>query len=125
MAEYIDGFVVPVQSDRLEEYEEISRKCSVIWLEHGATDYRECQGDDMNIEGVRSFNELAGAGEWETVMFAWAIFPSKEARDAANEKIMVDTRLKELMDPENPPFDCTRMAFGGFHTLVHAAKEGS
>ena len=122
MAEYIDGFVLPVRTDRMEDYELISRLCSEVYLEYGATEYRECRGDDMNIEGVRSFNELAGTETNETVMFAWAVYPSREARDAANEKIMTDPRLAEMMEQDDPPFDCQRLAFGGFSSLVHAAK---
>ena len=124
MAEYIDGFVLPVRTDRMEDYERISRLCSEVYLEHGATEYRECRGDDMNIEGVRSFNELAGTETNETVMFAWAVYPSRDARDAANEKIMTDPRLAEMMEQDDPPFDCQRLAFGGFSSLVHAAKAG-
>lgn len=30
-------------------------------------------GDDMNNEGVRSFNELAGTEANEPVMFAWVV----------------------------------------------------
>ena len=62
---------------------------------------------------------MAGAMEEETVMFAYVVFESREARDAANEKIMADPRMAELFDPENPPFDHNRMAHGGFQSLVH------
>ena len=92
MAEYIDGFVLPVQTDSMEDYECISRLCLEVYLEHGATEYREWRGGDMNNEGVRSFNELA------------------------------DPRLAEMMKYPDPPFDCKRLAFGGFSSLVHAAK---
>jgi len=51
-----------------------------------------------------------------------AVYPSREARDAANEKIMADPRLAEMMKYPDPPFDCKRLAFGGFSSLVHAAK---
>ena len=122
MAEYIDGFVLPLRRDRLEEYERVSKACSKIWLEHGALEYRECVGDDLNVEGTRSFRNLAGAAEEETVMFAWAVFPSREVRDQVNEKVMADPRMAELMDPENPIFDCQKLAFGGFQSLVHSAK---
>ena len=44
MAEYIDGFVLPVQTDSMEDYECISRLCLEVYLEHGATEYREWRG---------------------------------------------------------------------------------
>ena len=44
MAEYIYGFVLPVRTDPMEDYERISRLCSEVYLKHGATEYRECRG---------------------------------------------------------------------------------
>lgn len=44
MAEYIYGFVLPVRTDQMEDYERISRLCLEVYLEHGATEYRECRG---------------------------------------------------------------------------------
>ena len=37
---------------------------------------------------------------------------------AGNQKIMADPRMAEIMDMENPLFDCQRMAYGGFQELV-------
>jgi uncharacterized protein YbaA (DUF1428 family) len=31
---------------------------------------------------------------------------------------MADPRLANLCDPDNMPFDCKRMAYGGFNSLV-------
>jgi uncharacterized protein YbaA (DUF1428 family) len=47
------------------------------------------------------------------------MFPSREARDLANEKIMSDPRLAEMMAGQEPIFDYKRMAYGGFRELVH------
>lgn len=33
---------------------------------------------------------------------------------------MNDPRVAKMMDANDPIFDCTRMAFGGFRQLVHA-----
>jgi uncharacterized protein YbaA (DUF1428 family) len=54
----------------------------------------------------------AGEEEDEVVIFSWAVFPSREARDAANQKIMHDPRLKGC--ETDPPFDGKRLVFGGF-----------
>lgn len=116
---YIDGFVLPVPKERLSDYRAMAQAASKIYKEHGALDYWECAGEDLNIEGVRSFHEMAKAKEDETVIFAWIVYESREARDAANEKIMADPRMAELMDPNDPVFDCDRMAYGGFQELVH------
>ena len=117
MAHYVDGFVLPVSRDRLDEYKRVAEAAAVIWKEHGALDYWECVGDDLDVESTfsyRSFEDLVEAGDDETVVFAWVVFESREARDAANEKIMADPRMVDLMDPAKPVFDVTKMAYGGF-----------
>ena len=118
MAHYVDGFVLPVPRDRLDEYKRVAEAAAVIWKEHGALDYWECVGDDLTTEFTRSFTDMTNATDDETVIFAWAVFESREARDAANEKIMADPRMAGIMNPEKPIFDCQRMAHGGFRELV-------
>ena len=122
MARYIDGFVIPVAKDRIEEYRRIAEKAALVWRECGALDYWECVGDDLSAEDLchASFPQLVQAGPDETVIFAWAVFESREHRDLANEKIMADPRVKEMMDRDQPLFDHKRMAHGGFMELVHA-----
>lgn len=118
MKRYVDGFVLPVPKDRIADYQAIAEAASRIWREHGALEYWECVGDDLNTEGTRSFTEMTNATDNETVIFAWVVFESREARDAANEKIMADPRMADLIDPDNPIFDCQRMAHGGFKEIV-------
>lgn len=122
MAQYVDGFVLPIPSDRINEYKHVVEAVANIWKEHGALDYREYIGDDLILEGTRSFTDLAGATENETIVFGWVVFDSREARDLANEKVAADPRMvaliEPLMDPAKPVFDAKRMAFGGFRSLV-------
>lgn len=120
MDRYIDGFVIPVPKDRIEDYRRMAEKAALVWREHGALDYWECVGDDLGVKDMVSFSQLAQAGPDETVVFAWVVFESREHRDRANEKIMADPRLKEMMDADKPIFDYARMAYGGFRELVHA-----
>lgn len=118
MGHYVDGFVLPVARERLDEYRRIAESAAAIWKEHGALDYWECVGDDLNTECTRSFIDMTKATADETVIFAWAVFESREARDTANERIMADPRMAELMNPQNPICDYQRMAHGGFRELV-------
>ena len=121
-APYIDGFVHPIPRDRLNDYKRLVEAAAEIWKEHGALDYREFSGDDMNLEGTRSFVDLAGATEDEIIMFGWVVFESREARDLANEKVAADPRMAELMTSSNTGFDATRMAYGGFRSLLHSSS---
>ena len=124
MAHYIDGFVLPVPRDRLNEYKRVVEAVAEIWKEHGALDYREYVGDDLTLQGTRSFTDLVAATEDETIVFGWVVFDSREARDLANEKVAADPRMGDLIDPlidpSNPVFDAKRMAYGGFQSLVQS-----
>ncbi len=120
MSQYVDGFVLPLPKDRIEDYRKLAEKAAQIWKEHGALEYWECLADDLEAKEMRSFGQLADTGPDETVVFAWVVFASREQRDQANAKIMADPRIKELCDPQNPPFNYQRMAYGGFKVFVHA-----
>ncbi len=118
--QYVDGFVLPVRKERMADYKAIVEAAAEIWKEHGALEYWECIGDDLGTEkGTGSFADMTNATEDENVIFGWVVFESREARDAANEKVAADPRMGELMDPENPIFDFQRMAYAGFKTMVH------
>lgn len=124
MSNYIDGFVFPIASDRLAQYTEVVADVATIWLEHGALEYHEFQGDDMFREGTSSFTEQCR--ENETIIFGWVVFESKQSRDEVNQRVIDDPRMTEvvapLLDHENPVFDSSRMAYGGFKTLFSLAR---
>lgn len=56
----------------------------------------------------------------ETVVFSWVVYKSKAQRDSVNAKIMKDKRILAMMNPKDCPFDCKKMAYGGFKVLVQA-----
>mgnify|MGYP002625356434 CR=1 FL=1 len=118
MARYVDGFVFPVPRDRLREYTRVAQAAAEIWKEHGALDYREHVGDDLEREGTRSFVDVVPAGADEVIVFGWVEFDSREARDRANAKVAADPRMAELMDSSDSGFDAGRMAYGGFAALL-------
>lgn len=119
MNQYIDGFVIPVPKYKIDEYRRIAEMAGQVWKEHGALDYWECIGDDLDVKDMVSFPQLAECSPDETVIFSWIVFESREQRDQINAKVMADPRLKEMCDQNNQPFDCKRMAYGGFKLLVH------
>ncbi|HBJ87752.1 MAG TPA: DUF1428 domain-containing protein [Verrucomicrobiales bacterium] len=116
---YLDGFLLPVPTPKLEEYRQLAQQAAAIWIEHGALHYMETAADDLSTEFCRSFTTAADTKEGETVVFAFAIFADRAARDAANAKIMTDERLKAACPVSNSIFDCKRMAFGGFKAIVN------
>jgi uncharacterized protein YbaA (DUF1428 family) len=115
---YLDGFLLPVPTAKLEDYRAIASQAAAIWAEHGALHYIEAAGDDLSPDFCRSFIATADAKEDETVIFAFAIFADKASRDAANAKIMADERLSTMCSSSSAIFDSKRMAFGGFKVIV-------
>jgi len=124
MENYIDGFVLPVPRIHLDEYKAAAEKVAEIWKEYGALEYFEYVGDDLKLEGTRSFVEVVDLKEDEVIVFGWVLFPSKEARDLANKQVPNDPRMAELVapltDPERLIFDAERMVYGGFRPLVQS-----
>ena len=118
MSNYIDGFVLPIPQDRLDDYRRVVEKIADIWIEHGALEYREYVGDDLVLEGTRSFTDVTGATQDDVIVFGWVVFESREMRDAANKKVAADPRMMELMESADSGFDAERMAYGGFKSLV-------
>jgi len=124
MANYIDGFVFPVPQIHLNEYKSVAKKVAEIWKEYGALAYFEYVGEDLKLEGTRSFIEVVDLKEDEVIVFGWIIFPSKEIRDSANKQVSNDSRMAELVSPLTDPkrliFDAERMVYGGFQSLVQS-----
>jgi uncharacterized protein YbaA (DUF1428 family) len=118
MARYADGFVIPVPKRNIGAYRRQARKAAKIWREHGALEVRECAGEDVKKGKVTSFPQSVKVKRGETVVFSWILFKSRADRDRVNAKVMKDPRLADMMDPEDQPFDTSRMIFGGFDVIV-------
>ncbi len=123
---YIDGFVFPIPRIHLNEYRNVAEQVAEVWREYGALAYSEYVGDDMNLEGVRSFIEAVDVKEDEVIVFGWVVFPTREVRDAANRQVLEDPRMAELVGPLTDPqrliFDARRMVYGGFVPLVWSGE---
>lgn len=124
MKNYIDGFVLPIPRIYLDDYKKVAEKVAEIWKECGAIAYYEFVGDDLFLEGTKSFIETVDAKDDEEIIFGWVVFPSKEIRDLANKKVPADPRMIELLAPLTDPnkliFDGSRMVYGGFQPLVQS-----
>ena len=118
MAHYVDGFVVPVPKDRLDDYRRLARKAGRIWREHGALQYVESVADDVKPGKRTSFPQSVKLKPGETVVFSWIVYKSRAQRDRINARVMKDPRLADMMDPKKMPFDGKRMFWGGFKGIV-------
>ena len=122
MAGYVDGYVLPILKKNLKAYRRMAKLAGKIWREHGALDYKECSGDDLDIKMGRSFARQMKTKPGETVVFAYVLFKSRSHRDRVNAKVMKDPRLAGMGDMKSLPFDPKRMVYGGFKVLVDAGR---
>ena len=118
MAQYVDGYVLPLPKKKLAVYRRMAQKAGKIWREHGALQYRECIGDDLAVKQVMPFPKGIRSKPGETVVFAYIVYKSRAHRDKVNAKVMKDPRLAGMCDIKDMPFDCARMLYGGFKVIV-------
>jgi uncharacterized protein YbaA (DUF1428 family) len=113
---YVDGFVAAVPSGNKERYIQHASDAAVVFKEYGALKLVECWGDDVPEGEVTSFPMAVKRKPDETVIFSWVIWPSREVRNQAMQKIMEDPRVQPDVNPM--PFDGKRLIYGGFEVVV-------
>ena len=114
---YVDGFIVPILRKDLQAYRRMAKKAGKIWKDHGALEFRESVGDDLDVKMGLPFPRGIRLKRGETVMFSWITYKSRAHRDRVNAQVMKDPRMTG-MDPKSMPFDLKRMLYGGFKTVV-------
>lgn len=117
---FFEGFITPVRVADKDAYREHAAKFARIAPELGIARQVEGWADDVPHGKVTDFYRAVDAKEDETVVFSWFEYPSKQARDAANETFRKDPRMAEMM--ANMPFDAKRMIFGGFDAIVDSGE---
>ena len=118
MANYVDGYVLPVPKKKVGAYRRMAQKAGKIWREHGALEFVETVADDVKPGKVTSFPQSVKLKSGETVVFSYIVFKSRKDRDRVNAKVMKDKRLATMMDSKKMPFDAKRMFWGGFKPIV-------
>ena len=115
---YVEGFVAAVPTANRDAFRRHAEGMAKVFKEHGALSVVDCWGDDVPDGEVTSLPMAVKCREDETVVFGWMVWPSREVRDAAHEKVMAD--LPTSQDAAPMPFDGKRLIYGGFEMLVEA-----
>ena len=115
---YVDGFVLAVPKKNLNAYRRMAAAAGKVWREYGALDFKECVGDDLNVKIGVPFPRQMKLKAGETVVFSYIVYKSRAHRDRVSAKVMKDPRITQTCDSKDMPFDCKRMVYGGFKTLV-------
>lgn len=119
MSRYVDGFVIPIKKKNLKAYKKMATIGKKTWMKHGALDYFECIGAQLNIPWGTTFTKMCKLKKDETVIFAWVVYKSKAHRDRVNKKVHDEFMKMPDMNHEMP-FDMKRMTMGEFKTVVHS-----
>src|SRR3546814_14833636 len=93
---YGEGFVLAVPADKKEAYRRHAAEAVPLFKEFGVTRQVEAWGDDVPDGTVTDLQGAVKAEPGEVVVFGGFEYPSREARDAANVKIMNDPRMHAM-----------------------------
>lgn len=118
---YIDGFVLPLPEGKEEEYRKMAEMFAGKAEALGALGSVEALGDGLEHGHTTDFFRAVKAEEGENVVFSFILWPSKEVRDTAWEKLMADPEMQPGAQPM--PFDGKRMFWGGFKPIVDTLEK--
>jgi uncharacterized protein YbaA (DUF1428 family) len=111
---YVAGFIIPVPAGKLEAYRQWAQTSSAFFRDYGCLEVVEPWEDNVPTGQTTDFRRAVAAEKDEKIVFSWQIWPSKEALDAAEEKMHRDPRMEITGDI---PFDAKRMILGCFKPI--------
>src|SRR3990172_4807414 len=106
---YVDGFVIPLARKNLAAYRRMADIGRKLWMKHGALDYVESVGDDLNpkMDGMKflKFPQMVKTKPGETVIFSFIVFKSRAHRDSVNAKVMKEFMNDSKDKDKQMPFE--------------------
>ncbi|KTB48017.1 DUF1428 domain-containing protein [Dehalogenimonas alkenigignens] len=127
---YVDGYVIALPEKNMAAYRQMAEMSARVWKKHGALEYFECVGEDLNPKpqpGVppemagTTFPKALSIKPGETVVFSFVVFKSRAHRDEVNAMVMKDPEMNDPQYQDKPmPFDMKRMIYGGFKVIAEA-----
>jgi len=117
---YLDAFVIPVPTDRRDDYIAHEAKWWPQFQKLGALSFVVGWGDDVPPGKQTDFLRSVDLAEDETVVFCWMTWPDKDTRNAAYKA------MESAMPPDEMakmPFDGKRMIYGGFVPVLVKGSE--
>ena len=108
---YVAGLVIPVPAEKMQAYRQWAQNSAAIFKEYGCLEIVESWEDNVPSGRITDFRRAVDARDGEKIVFSWQIWASKEALDAAEEKMHQDPRFEISGEI---PFDPRRMILGCF-----------
>lgn len=113
---YVDGYVLAVPKANKDAYAKQAEIFAGFAKKHGALSTMESWQDDVRTGKQTDFFKAVDCQPGEAIVFAWTIWPSKEAREAGIKAMQEEPAFAEQMS--DLPFDNKRMIFGSFETFL-------
>jgi len=120
---YVDGFILPLPKGKEDEYRKLAETFASKSKEQGALGTIEAIGDNLEHGHTTDFFRAVQASDDENVVFSFILWPNKNVRDKAWEKLMADPDMQPGAQPM--PFDGKRMFWGGFKPLLNTLERVS
>jgi len=106
--------------ENLNTYRRIAQKAGKIWREHGALEYRECVGEDLDVKWGVAFPKTLKVKTGETVrLFLHRLQITRSPRFCKRQGYEGQTADRND-GCQRDAFDCKRMVYGGFKVIVDA-----
>src|SRR5947208_13901426 len=103
---YFEGFIVPVPEGNRDAFAAHANQMAPLLRQCGVRRQAEAWGSDIPEGKLTDFRKAVAAVPGETVVFAWFEYADRQARDAANERMMSDPQMMEM--GTEVPFDAKR-----------------
>lgn len=118
---YIEGFVCAVPAANKQLYIRHASTALPLIREFGVSRMVETWGDDVPEGTSTDFRRAVLAEPDEVVVFSWFVYPDRETRQKAIERMIEDPRMQAFADM---PFDAKRMIYGGFAVMNESGPGG-
>lgn len=121
MAQYVDGFVIPIKRKNVKAYKKMAEWGKKVWMKHGALSYYECVADDFTKHGM-GFKKMCKLKSGETAVFAYIVYKSKAHRNKVNKKVIQEMSKNGGDNFTKMPFDMHRFSMAGCKVLVRSKR---
>ena len=118
---YVDGFILPLPKGKEDEYLKLAETFASKSKAQGALGTIEALGDNLEHGHTTDFFRAVQATDDENVILSFILWPDKDTRDKAWEKLMADPDMQPGAQPM--PFDGKRMFWGGFKPLLNTLEK--
>jgi len=113
---YVEGYLMPVKTARMDDYVIMATKVAAIWRRLGAMSVVEAKADNAPMGELTSFPRAVLLEPDETVVFSYITFRDRAHRDAVISAVTQDVEMMAAMNFDG--FDAKRMVWGGFEVIV-------